>query len=399
MKNKIKDFCKVRNEDILMIVLAFTAFSFGIWGNYRQLWLQSIGFNLIDISKVLSIALICSAIISFVISIFSTKVKVKNVIMLSMIFRAIALSILLFNRNPYVIKTCMLLCIMCEVIFSISFYPLLSTVNKSDETYKKHVMINYLAKDMGIISCGLLIGVVVGKIVFDLNSCLFLSLISCLLGVIALILFTENKTYKKRNILPFRKAFKNLFKSKINNYYLFGQFVMNISYGIIFGLMMLVLTNYLNFQISFASIFIIGCNVLGSLACSLFIKFGKNISVSLSVLIKYGSRVIAYLVAFITNNYFAFLMSIIIAYVTSRVLEDKVNGTYIRRIDTNSQFLFGNIRYFVLSIGEGVGTYLAGYLLQISFRSLFLGGAIFTIFQIIMFLNLDRINRIKCVNY
>ena len=81
----------------------------------------------------------------------------------------------------------------------------------------------------------------------------------------------------------------------------------------------------------------------------------------------------------------------IIAHISARILDDKVTGTYLARIDTNSQFLFGNIRYFILSLGEGIGVYLAGYMLEISFRSLFLGASVFTILQIIMFLNLDKI--------
>ena len=76
---------------------------------------------------------------------------------------------------------------------------------------------------------------------------------------------------------------------------------------------------------------------------------------------------------------------------SARILDDKVTGTYLARIDTNSQFLFGNIRYFILSLGEGIGVYLAGYMLEISFRALFLGASVFTILQIIMFLNLDKI--------
>ena len=100
-----------------------------------------------------------------------------------------------------------------------------------------------------------------------------------------------------------------------------------------------------------------------------------------------------YLTAFIVRTPLAFVIAVFIPYVSARILEDKINGTYIRRIDTNSQFLFGNIRYFVLSLGEGIGTYLAGYLIQISFESVFLGAAVCTILQIIMFLNLDYMRK------
>lgn len=391
MEEKIKKFCNINDENVLMIVLAFISFSIGIWSNYRQLWLKSIGFDIVSISRILSVALICSAIISFVISIFSTKVKIKSVTLMCIIFRAIALSILLVNRNTYIIKICMLLSIMRDVMFSISYYPLLSIVNKGESAYRKQNLISYLAKDTGIISCGLLIGITIGNRIFDYNSCLFIALISSLMGAFILILFNQNKYYKKRNVLPIKKALKNLYKSKINNYFLFTQLIMNISYGIVFGIMMLILTNYINFSVSVASIFIIVCNLLGSIACSLFIKHGKDLSNYASIFIKYGTRVLIYLIAFLTNNIVFFVIAIIVAHITGRILDDKINGVYVRKIDTNSQFLFGNIRYFVLSLGEGIGTYLAGYLIQISFRSIFLGAAVFTMLQIILFVNLGKI--------
>lgn len=391
MEEKIKKFCNINDENVLMIVLAFISFSIGIWSNYRQLWLKSIGFDIVSISRILSVALICSAIISFVISIFSTKVKIKSVTLMCIIFRAIALSILLVNRNTYIIKICMLLSIMCDVMFSISYYPLLSIVNKGESAYRKQNLISYLAKDTGIISCGLLVGITIGNRIFDYNSCLFIAIISSLMGAFILILFNQDKYYKKRNVLPIKKALKNLYKSKINNYFLFTQLIMNISYCIVFGIMMLILTNYINFSVSVASIFIIVCNLLGSIACSLFIKHGKDLSNYASIFIKYGTRALIYLIAFLTNNIVFFVIAIIVAHITGRILDDKINGVYVRKIDTNSQFLFGNIRYFVLSLGEGIGTYLAGYLIQISFRSIFLGAAVFTMLQIILFVNLGKI--------
>lgn len=391
MEEKIKKFCNINDENVLMIVLAFISFSIGIWSNYRQLWLKSIGFDVVSISRILSVALMCSAIISFVISIFSTKVKIKSVTLMCIIFRAIALSILLVNRNTYIIKICMLLSIMCDVMFSISYYPLLSIVNKGESAYRKQNLISYLAKDTGIIFCGLLVGITIGNRIFDYNSCLFIAIISSLMGAFILILFNQDKYYKKRNILPIKKALKNLYKSKINNYFLFTQLIMNISYGIVFGIMMLILTNYINFSVSVASIFIIVCNLLGSIACSLFIKHGKDLSNYASIFIKYGTRALIYLIAFLINNIVFFVIAIIVAHITGRILDDKINGVYVRKIDTNSQFLFGNIRYFVLSLGEGIGTYLAGYLIQISFRSIFLGAAVFTILQIILFVNLGKI--------
>lgn len=392
MKEKANNFFKISDENLLMIVLTFMSFSIGIWANYRQLWLSNIGFSLTEISRILSVALVCSAIISFVISMFSTKVKIKHVILLGMAFRTLAMACLLLMNGNFLVKTCILITVMCEVIFSISFYPLLSTVNKSSDTYRKHSLINYLAKDAAIVSCGLLIGVTVGKIVFDLNSCLFISMISCILSFSFLLMFNQKNTTKKKET-SILKVSKKLLSSKINKFYLFIEFVLNIPYGIIFGLMMLILTDCIGFDVSFASIFIIGCNLVGSLACSLFIKYAKKLSVRNSILIKYGSRVVTYLIAFTLNNFWGYIIAIVTAYVSSRILGDKIDGTYVRKVSDDSQFLFGNLRYFLLSLGEGVGTFLAGYLLQISFSSIFLGAALFTILQIILLIWLDIIRK------
>ena len=141
MNNKIKDFFKISEEDILMIVLFFMSFSIGIWRNYRQLWLENVGFDVQSISRILSVALICSAIISFIISIYSTRVKVKNVILMTGIFKAFAMMLLLLTENTYIIKVCMLICVMCETTFSIAFYPLLTTINKTDEAFRKQALI------------------------------------------------------------------------------------------------------------------------------------------------------------------------------------------------------------------------------------------------------------------
>lgn len=392
MKEKVNNFFKISDENLLMIVLTFMSFSIGIWANYRQLWLSNIGFSLTEISRILSVALVCSAIISFVISMFSTKVKIKHVILLGMAFRTLAMACLLLMNGNFLVKTCILITVMCEVIFSISFYPLLSTVNKSSDTYRKHSLINYLAKDAAIVSCGLLIGVTVGKIVFDLNSCLFISMISCILSFSFLLMFNQKNTTKKKET-SILKVSKKLLSSKINKFYLFIEFVLNIPYGIIFGLMMLILTDCIGFGVSFASIFIIGCNLVGSLACSLFIKYAKKLSVRNSILIKYGSRVVTYLIAFTLNNFWSYIIAIVTAYVSSRILGDKIDGTYVRKVSDDSQFLFGNLRYFLLSLGEGVGTFLAGYLIQISFSSIFLGAALFTTLQIILLIWLDIIRR------
>lgn len=379
------------NEKILMIVLAFMSFSIGIWTNYRSMWLESINYDVQTISRILSVALVCSSIIAFIISLFSSKIKVKNVILLSIFLRIVSFIVLLVLKNDFIIKTCMLLTIMCEVIFTISFYPLLSNVSKTDESYKRKTIIDYFAKDAGIIICGLLIGVSFGKYIFDYNGCLVLSLISSIISFIFLILIKDIESNK--NEISLKNSFIKIFSSKINNIFLFNQLVINISYGIVFDLIVLLLVNYVGFDVSIASIFIILSNLLGSILTSIFNKFSNKLSGSISTIIKFGTRSFGYFLAFLLNNSYGFVIAILIALVTTRILEDKVTGVYLRKIDTDSQFLFENIRYFIASIAEGIGVFLAGLLLLSSFKVLFLFASLVTLIQTLIQLYLEKINK------
>lgn len=393
-KRKFRKFLRIKQEDVILIALGFMSFSCGVWANYRQLWLQSEGFSVTQISSILSAALICSAVISFVLSLFSTKIRVKSVMLLALIFRCLAMMCLLLVDQIYVIKVCVLLTIMCEVIFSIAYYPLLTYVGKSDELYRKKSLIDYLSKDAAIVSCGLLIGVTVGRVVFDYNSCLFISMISCIVSLCFFLLYHKEKPKNKENNSLIKNSVKIL-KNKVNIWFLISQLVVNISYGIIYGLMMLMLTKYIGFEVSFASVFIIICNLIGSFVCSLFNKFGKKIPVWISILIKFGLRSGVFFLAFACNNTFVFIIGVITYFITSRILEDKVTGTYLNRISKDNQFLFGNIRYFICCTGEGIGVYLAGLFIVKSLGTLFLGAAISTMIQVLIMLNLERIRNRK----
>ncbi len=382
----IKRIKNAGNEKVLLLVLFLMAFSVGIWGNYRQLWLKDKLFTVTEISRIFSVALICSAVISFIVSLFSSKIKIKNVILESLFLRTIAMILLLFTNNTFIIKMGILLTIMCEVIFSVSYYPLLAHINKTDEMFKKMALVDYVSRDIGIISCGILLGISIRNIpLLTYQGCLIIALSANVLsGLVLLLLKYKEKVSTEHGLLL--KSFKNIIKDKTNKLYFTSVLFIYISYGIIFDLMMLILTGkeYINFEVSFASIFIIVCNFLGSVFCSIINKYSNKISFNLGILIKFGTRVLSFIIAYLTNDINAFIIAIVISYITSRLLEDKSTGTFLKRIKNEDQFLFGNIRYFIACLGEGIGAFLAGILIVISFKNIFLGASITTIIQIIL---------------
>ena len=376
---------KIKDEYVLLTVYAIMSFSFGVWSNYRQLWLKDIGFDVSSISKLLSVSLICSSIIIFIISFFSNKINLKKLITLSLIFRTLSLFTIMFVDDNYIVKVCMLLCIMCENIFVLTFYPLLSLVNKSNYIYKKQVSINYFAKDSAIILCGLLLGLTIGKYTIDYNTCLFIVYVCTLISTVIMLFFKNDYFIQKNKFKKFFESVFGIFKDKRINYYLFGQFICEVGYNMIFGMLMLLLTDYLNMGVSIASIFIIVCSVLGSIISKLLSKKSDDFSLFKSYLIKYGTRILVYLCAFIVNKPVIYVFSICISYITTKILDDKVNGTFIREISDDSRFLFGNIRYFILNIADGIGVFLAGVLFDISLSYLFLCAFLLTVISLVIY--------------
>ena len=388
----MKKETKKTNENILMIVLAFMSFSVGIWSNYRQLWLQEAGFSVSEISKILSVALVCSSIICLIMTFFSAKIKIKNIMVLSFVFRSISMIALFFVNSIFAVKTLILLGIMCEVIFNITFYPLLTFESKTDEAFQRKTIINYFGKDIGIVGCGLLMGFTIGKYVFDYNTCLLIATISAIIGLFYLVKFKSSQDLAKNPSTLFGQ-FKDIFSLKLNRIFLYNQLIMNISYGIVFDLIMIILTTYIGFNIAFTSVFIIVCNMLGTVASAILNKYSKNYSIGLSSVIKFGFRAISYIVAFALNTKMSFIIAIVIGYITCRILEDKVTGKFLQIVDENNQLFYGNVRYFIISLGEGIGAFIAGVLLTSSLRLLFLGAAIITILQTIIMLYLSKLRK------
>lgn len=291
----------------------------------------------------------------------------------------------MFVDDNYIVKVCMLLCIMCENIFVLTFYPLLSLVNKSNYIYKKQVSINYFAKDSAIILCGLLLGLIIGKYTIDYNTCLFIVYVCTLISTVIMLFFKNDYFIQKNKFKKFFESVFGIFKDKRINYYLLGQFICEVGYNMIFGMLMLLLTDYLNMGVSIASIFIIVCSVLGSIISKLLSKKSDDFSLFKSYLIKYGTRILVYLCAFIVNKPVIYVFSICISYITTKILDDKVNGTFIREISDDSRFLFGNIRYFILNIADGIGVFIAGVLFDISLSYLFLCAFLLTVISLVIY--------------
>lgn len=133
-------FKKLKEENKILVMLAFFSISIGLWTNFKQLWLQDNNLEVEKISQILSVSgLFC--VIALIL--FAKKVSLKNiqkVITIALLAKAIILIILAtlnHTQNKNSIEILIILDSILENLIVISIYPLIVTVKKENKLYSK----------------------------------------------------------------------------------------------------------------------------------------------------------------------------------------------------------------------------------------------------------------------
>ena len=80
---------KIKDENKILVMLAFFSISIGLWGNFRQLWLQDNNFSVTQISNIISIGTFISVIGIALIGKYVTLNKLKNTLTFILIIKFI----------------------------------------------------------------------------------------------------------------------------------------------------------------------------------------------------------------------------------------------------------------------------------------------------------------------
>ncbi len=80
---------KIKNENQILIMLAFFSISVGLWGNFRQLWLQDNNFAVTNISNILSIGTFISVIIIGLIGKYVKLDRLKNTLVIVLLVKLV----------------------------------------------------------------------------------------------------------------------------------------------------------------------------------------------------------------------------------------------------------------------------------------------------------------------
>lgn len=387
---------KIKDENKILIMLAFFSISIGLWENFRQLWLQDNNFSATQISNIISIGTFISVIGIALIGKYVTLNKLKKTltsILTIKFMNMLALYFLNGTNKTELIKLAIMIDIVMEYIIITSIYPLITIIVKSDTIYSKRKLTEYLFRDIGILLGGVFIGKSVAGILVNYNICLIISNVFLLISIFTMLNIKINKIEEKHSVK--NSMVKYILKSKIMSLYLLDMFVGKIAMSTALGLKMLTLTNYFAFSDSIATNYLLIVGLIADGIGILALKYLTPKNDYLTITIKFGIRFIWYVVVFISNNLIITLIAITWSLLISTAYENICDGVYINRVENNYQLSFANIRYIIRFLGEAIGVFFCGIMYEIGLKYMLGLSAIFMIFQIGLAYYLIHLRRVE----
>ena len=374
---------KIKNENQILIMLAFFSISVGLWGNFRQLWLQDNNFSVTSISNIISIGTLISVIVIAFIAKYIKLDKLKNALVIVILIKFINIFLLYFlNGTSFIglIRLLVIIDIITEFITITSIYPLITTMLKSETIYSKRRLTEYLFRDIGILFGGVFIGKSIAGVIINYNVCLFIAniFLICSLFVLVNIKITNisnNEEYKKISS-------KYIFKDKLLILYLIYMLIGTIAMSTALGLKMLTLTNYFKFSDSVATNYLLVIGLLADIFGIIALKYLTPKNDYVTVTIKFGIRFLGYVIAFVSNNIVITLIAITWSIFISTSYENICDAVYINRLENKYQLSFSNVCHITRFLGEAIGVFLCGLMYEKGLRCMFGLSSLFMVFQI-----------------
>lgn len=373
---------KVKEENKILIMLAFFSISVGLWGNFRQLWMQDNNFTVTNISNILSIGTFISCIIIALIGKYVKLDKLKNMLVIVLIIKLVNMSWLYTLNNTMsmqLINLSIIIDIVTEYIIITSIYPLITTIVKTGTIYSKRRLTEYLFRDIGILFGGIFIGKSIAGLIINYNVCLLIANIFLILSFIILLnIKVKKSTDNKQEEISLRHIFKDKILNLYSTYVLIGTIAMSTA----LGLKMLTLTNYFKFSDNVATNYLLIVGLLADIFGIIALKYLTPKNDYLTMTIKFGIRFLAYVIAFISNNMLITLIAITWSIFISTSYENICDAVYINRLENKYQLSFSNICHIIRFLGEAIGVYLCGLMYEMGLKYMFGLSALFMIVQI-----------------
>ena len=372
-----------KNENKILLMLAFFSISIGLWNNFRQLWLEDNSFSVSNISNIISLGTLISVIAIALIGKYVKLNKLKNTLSIVLILKFVNMLFLYILNNSnllLLINILIIIDIVTEYITITSIYPLITTLTKNGTIYSKRRLTEYLFRDIGILFGGIFIGKTISGILINYNVCLIISNIFLLISIFIIMTMridTSNEISKDKT-----SCLKIVLKSKIMYLYLIYTLISTIAMSTALGLKMLTLTNYFNFSDNMATVYLLVIGLLADVFGIIALKYLTPKNDYLTITLKFGIRFLGYILAFVSNNLLITIIAISWSIFISTAYENICDAVYINRLENRYQLSFSNMCHIIRFLGESIGVFLCGMMYEIGLKYMFGLSALFMVFQI-----------------
>ena len=386
----MKELIKNKNLKYIFLMIIFFSISFGLWNNFRLLWLEENSLSSNEISKIMSLATFFGAISIIFISLKISMTNIKKLLSITILIRIISYLILYLGYNYLETRLIAILFIFDISSYTVGYlaiYPLITRVIKDDKIYSYRKLTTYICQDLGVLLGGALLGFTIGNYIFNYNSFLLITLICLILAFIFLtkVKLDEKVYYQNISVKDYLKVLK---KDKIDNLYLLYILIGNISYNCALGMQMLILTNILDISSKSATFYFLLMGILADIFGILALKKLTPKSDYLTIILKFSPRMLGYFLVFLFPTKEMTLLAMTVSLFLTTAYENKTDAIYLNRIDTKYQLLFSNIRELVGSLGNAIGLYLTGILFVFGSKYIFGLAALIGLVQIALALYL-----------
>lgn len=372
-----------KNENKILLMLAFFSISIGLWNNFRQLWLEDNSFSVSNISNIISLGTLISVIAIALIGKYVKLNKLKNILSIVLILKFVNMLFLYILNNSnllLLINILIIIDIVTEYITITSIYPLITTLTKNGTIYSKRRLTEYLFRDIGILFGGIFIGKTISGILINYNVCLIISNIFLLISIFIIMTMridTSNEISKDKT-----SCLKIVLKSKIMYLYLIYTLIGTIAMSTALGLKMLTLTNYFKFSDNMATVYLLVIGLLADVFGIIALKYLTPKNDYLTITLKFGIRFLGYILAFVSNNLLITIIAISWSIFISTAYENICDAVYINRLENRYQLSFSNMCHIIRFLGESIGVFLCGMMYEIGLKYMFGLSALFMVFQI-----------------
>lgn len=372
-----------RLERRILLALACFSIASGIWNNFRQLWLQDNGLATQDVGTLLSLGTIVSVIGILWIGRHIKMSQLKSTMILVLMLKSANL-FLLFNLNGSGLLPLIVISVLVDIFLGYavltSFYPLLTTVVKNNTVYSRRKLVEYLFCDLGVLIGSIVLGQEIGGYILDYNSCILAIILFLVLAITALSSFQVKVTHSE--VADASSMAKQIWRSKLQRCYMFYIFLSSCAFATAMGLKVLVLTNDLHFSDNAAMAYVLVVGLLADMIGILALKYFTPKNDYLTLTLKFGLRMVAYVIAVLADNTFVFLLAMTWSIMVSTAFENVTDGYYINAIDNRHQLSYNSLRYVVNCSGEALGLLLCGLMYEYGLGHMFGLAALITLPQL-----------------